>query len=80
MYDLLIKHVRIIDGTSAPWFRGWVAVKDGRIVRVGTSDAERTGAPLAKETVDDAIAALASFGPEADFLRDLVQMLIERKK
>ena len=35
---------------------------------------------LAKETVDDAIAALASFGPEADFLRDLVQMLIERKK
>lgn len=35
---------------------------------------------LAKETVDAAVAALASFGPEADFLRDLVQMLIERKK
>jgi geranylgeranyl diphosphate synthase type II len=35
---------------------------------------------LAKETVDTAVAALASFGSEADFLRDLVQMLIERKK
>ena len=35
---------------------------------------------LAKETVNAAVAALASFGPEADFLRDLVQMLIERKK
>ena len=35
---------------------------------------------LAKETVDDAIAALASFGPEADFLRDLVQMLKKKKK
>ena len=35
---------------------------------------------LAKATVEDAIAALTSFGSEADFLRDLVQMLIERKK
>ena len=35
---------------------------------------------LAKETVEDAVSALASFGPEADFLRGLVQMLIERKK
>ena len=52
MYDLLIKHVRIIDGTCSPWFRGWVAVKDGSIVRVGTSDTERIGTPLAKETVD----------------------------
>ena len=38
MYDLLIKHVRIIDGTSAPWFPGWVAVNDGRIVERGTHD------------------------------------------
>ena len=37
MYDLIIKNVRIIDGTSAPWYRGWVAVQDGTIVRVDTA-------------------------------------------
>ena len=31
MYDLIIKNVRIIDGTGAPWYRGSVAVKDGKI-------------------------------------------------
>lgn len=35
MYDLMIKNVRILDGTSAPWFRGGVAIKDGRICKVG---------------------------------------------
>lgn len=35
MYDILFKNVRVIDGTSAPWFRADVAVKDGRIRRVG---------------------------------------------
>ena len=35
---------------------------------------------LAKATVEDAIAALTSFGSEADFLRDLVQMLKKKKK
>lgn len=35
MYDFIIKNVRIIDGTSAPWFRGSVAVKDGKIAEVG---------------------------------------------
>ena len=35
MYDFVIKNVRIIDGTSAPWFRGSVAVKDGKIAEVG---------------------------------------------
>ncbi len=35
MYDFIIKNIRIIDGTSAPWFRGSVAVKDGKIAEVG---------------------------------------------
>ncbi len=35
MYDTIIKNVRIIDGTAAPWQRGSVAIKDGRIHKVG---------------------------------------------
>lgn len=47
MVDLIIKNCRIIDGTNAPWFRGGVAVKDGRIVKVG-----QLGDLEAKEVVD----------------------------
>ncbi len=46
-YDLLITNARIVDGTGNPWFRGAIAVKDGRVVKVGWFDA--TGA---KETID----------------------------
>ncbi len=35
MYDIIFKNVRVIDGTSAPWFRADVAVKDGVICKVG---------------------------------------------
>ena len=34
---------------------------------------------LAKETVDAAVAELDGFGPEADFLRQLVRYMLERK-
>lgn len=37
-YDLVITNARIIDGTGNPWFHGSVAVKSGRIVRVGRFD------------------------------------------
>ncbi|MGI6177279.1 MAG: N-acyl-D-amino-acid deacylase family protein [Eubacterium sp.] len=35
MYDLILKNCRIVDGTGAPWYRGDVAVKDGRIAKIG---------------------------------------------
>ena len=34
-YDIVIGNARIIDGTGNPWFRGSIAIKDGRIVKVG---------------------------------------------
>ncbi|PHN07350.1 N-acyl-D-amino-acid deacylase family protein [Flavilitoribacter nigricans] len=35
-FDILIINGRIIDGTGNPWFYGDVAIKDDRIVRIGT--------------------------------------------
>ena len=37
-FDLLIKNGRIIDGSGNPWFRGDVAIKDGRIAQIGHID------------------------------------------
>ncbi len=42
--DILIKNGRIINGTGNPWFKGNIAIKDGKIMKVGhisTSDAKR---------------------------------------
>lgn len=41
-YDIVIVNARIIDGAGNPWFKGSVAIKDGRIVKIGRVDA--TGA------------------------------------
>ncbi|MBX3243445.1 MAG: D-aminoacylase [Acidobacteria bacterium] len=46
-YDLVIINGKIIDGTGNPWFTGSVAVKDGKIVRVGWFDAGN-----AKQVID----------------------------
>ena len=46
-YDLVIVNARIVDGSGNPWFRGDVAVKDGRIVRVG-----RIAPEAAAKTID----------------------------
>jgi N-acyl-D-amino-acid deacylase len=34
-YDLVIVNGRVIDGTGNPWFRADLAIKDGRIARIG---------------------------------------------
>ena len=46
-YDLLITNARIVDGTGNPWFRSDVAIKDGRIARIG-----RLGPETASRTID----------------------------
>src|SRR5688572_32112879 len=46
-YDLLITNARIVDGSGNPWFRSDVAIKDGRIARIG-----RLGPQTATKTVD----------------------------
>jgi N-acyl-D-amino-acid deacylase len=46
-YDLIITNGRIVDGTGNPWFRADVAVKDGRIARIG-----RIAATEAREVID----------------------------
>ncbi|HEV7339255.1 MAG TPA: D-aminoacylase [Bosea sp. (in: a-proteobacteria)] len=47
MLDRKFVNAKIMDGTGAPWFRGEVAISEGRIVDVG-----RTVAGEAAETVD----------------------------
>jgi N-acyl-D-amino-acid deacylase len=47
-YDLVITNARVIDGTGNPWFRADIAVKDGRIARIGRV------APGEAQTVIDA--------------------------
>ncbi|MBK6722169.1 MAG: D-aminoacylase [Acidobacteria bacterium] len=37
-YDLIIGNARIVDGTGNPWFRGAIAIKDGRIAKIGRFD------------------------------------------
>ncbi len=35
MYDLIIKNGKILDGTGNPYYRADIAVKDGKIARIG---------------------------------------------
>ena len=46
-FDLLITNARIVDGTGNPWFRADVAIKDGRIARIG-----RVAVSEAGQTID----------------------------
>jgi N-acyl-D-amino-acid deacylase len=42
-YDLVITNARVVDGTGNPWFRADVAIKDGRIARIGRIQKEEAG-------------------------------------
>lgn len=53
-YDLVITNARIIDGTGNPWFRGDVAIKDGKIVKVGRINS--TGAKTVIDAHDQIVA------------------------
>jgi dihydroorotase/N-acyl-D-amino-acid deacylase len=37
-YDLVIRNGHIVDGTGSPWYSADLAIKDGRIVRIGKID------------------------------------------
>ena len=47
LLDTLFKGAKIVDGTGAPWYRGDVGVKDGRIAAVGCLSKES-----AREVID----------------------------
>ncbi|HEX5102274.1 MAG TPA: D-aminoacylase, partial [Pirellulaceae bacterium] len=38
-YDVVLRGGRVIDGTSAPWYIADVAIRDGKIARIGRIDA-----------------------------------------
>lgn len=42
MLDTIIQNVRIIDGTNAPWYRADIGIKDGKISKIGTINAENS--------------------------------------
>ncbi len=56
MYDTLLKRGRIVDGSGSPWFRGSVAIEDGRIEQI---DRGRNSVITADKTcvVDDMVIA-----------------------
>jgi dihydroorotase/N-acyl-D-amino-acid deacylase len=86
-YDVLIRGVRVVDGTGAPWFRADVAVAGSRIAAVGRLDpaqAKRTvdarGLVLAPGFIDAHSHALAGLRhhPEAEnLIRQGVTTVIE---
>jgi N-acyl-D-amino-acid deacylase len=54
LYDILIKNGRVYDGTGAPWFYGDIAVKDGKIVKIGNLTTD-----TAKKVIDAAGLAVS---------------------
>lgn len=53
-FDLVITNARIIDGAGNPWFRGSIAVKDGKIAKIGSFEA--TGAGQTIDAKDQIVA------------------------
>ena len=38
MFDLLFTNAKVVDGTNSPWYIADVAVKDGKIAKIGITD------------------------------------------
>ena len=49
LYDIVIRHGRIIDGTGSPWYAGDIGIRSGRIAAIGRLDSA-----AARQTVDAA--------------------------
>ena len=47
MADIAIVSGRVVDGTGAPWYQADIAIRDGKIVKIGQIDPS-----LAEQTVD----------------------------
>jgi adenine deaminase len=61
-YDLLITNARIVDGSGNPWFKADVAIKDGRIARIGRLGPE-TAPVLENDQMTSARPGIALRGP-----------------
>src|SRR5262245_37953652 len=46
-YDLVVVNARVVDGSGNPWFRADVAIRDGKIARIG-----RIPASEGRQTID----------------------------
>ena len=78
VWDVVIRGGRVLDGAGNPWVRADVAIKDGRIVRIGTVDGrgreeiDATGryvAPGFLDMLDQSGRALLNDGSAASKLR-----------
>ncbi len=65
-FDLVITNARIVDGTGNPWFRGSIAIKDGKIAKIGRFDAvvigQAVGAGVTARQVIDAKGQIVAPG------------------
>ena len=85
-YDVLIRNARVVDGAGNPWYRADVAIKDGKIAKIGTLPAasatktiDAAGRVLTPGFIDvhTHIEASIFLVPRADsFLRDGVTTLV----
>ena len=84
-YDLVIRHARVLDGAGNPWVRADVAVKDGRIARVGhvtgqgAREIDATGlyvSPGFIDMMDQSGSVLLKNGAAENKLREGVTTLI----
>jgi N-acyl-D-amino-acid deacylase len=41
-YDIVLKNGKIIDGTGNPWYKTDVAIKQGKIVKIGLIESEES--------------------------------------